>query len=156
MFVKSMTWYIDPAAPCVTPTVAFRYRVAQAGVPAAAPPGLPGEDEPGEASADDDDGAAADDDVGAAADDDDATPGAGVRLAVGDDEDAHPVAKAATAIKPAAAVSTVRCSVIVASPLCGVLAGPRVLNGPATSKTPSVLLRLAGDYGSFAEGRRQP
>jgi len=134
MFVKSMTWYIDPAAPCATPTVAFRYRVAQAGVPAAAAPGLPGEDEPGEASVGggdgDEAGAAADAD--AAADDDDATPGEGVRLAAGGDEDAHPVAKAAIAIKPADAVSTVRCSVIVASPLNGVPAVPRVPNGPST------------------------
>jgi hypothetical protein len=128
MFVKSMTWYIDPAAPCATPTVALRYRVAQAGAPAAAAPGLPGEDEPGEASADRGDG----DEAGAAAGgddaDDDATPVEGVRLAGVDDEDAHPVAKAATAIKPAVAVSMVRCAVIVASPLYGVLAAPRVLN----------------------------
>ena len=118
MFVKSMTWYIDPAAPCATPTVAFRYRVAQAGVPAAAAPGLPGEDEPGGASADDDGGAAADGDDATPADGDDATPVEGVRLAAVDDEDAHPVAKAATAINPAVAVSMVRCSVIVApSPL---------------------------------------
>ena len=114
MFVKSMTWYIDPAAPCATPTVAFRYRVAQAGVPAPAAPGLPGEDDPGEASVGDDVG----DEVGAAAGgddaDDDATPGEGVRLVGVDDEEAHPVAKAATAIRPAVAVSTVRCSVIVA------------------------------------------
>ena len=132
MFVKSMTWYIDPAAPCATPTVALRYRVAQAGAPAAAAPGLPGEDEPGEASADRGDG----DEAGAAAGgddaDDDATPGEGVRLAAGGDEDAHPVAKAAIAIKPADAVSTVRCSVIVASPLNGVPAVPRVPNGPST------------------------
>ena len=120
MFVKSMIWYIDPAAPCTTPTVAFRYRVAQAGVPAAAAPGLPGEDEPGEASADGCDAGAAVDgcDAGARADGDDATPEEGVRLDAVDDEDAHPVAKAATAIKPAAAVSIVRCSVILApSPL---------------------------------------
>jgi hypothetical protein len=118
------------------PTVAFRYRVAQAGVPAAAPPGLPGEDEPGEASADDAGAAADGDEAGAAADgddaDDDATPGEGVRLAAGDDEDAHPVAKAAAAIKPPVAVSMVRCSVILASPLCGVLAVPRVPNRPST------------------------
>src|SRR5215469_17844456 len=120
MFVKSMTWYIDPAAPCAMPTVAFRYRVAQAGVPAAAAPGLPGEDEPGEASADDAGAAADGDEADAAADGDDATPVEGVRLAAVDDEDAHPVAKAATAINPAVAVSLVRCSVIVASPLCGV------------------------------------
>src|SRR5215472_8636241 len=99
MFVKSMTWYIDPAAPCATPTVAFRYRVAQAGGPAAAAPGLPGEDEPGEASA------AGGDDAG-----DDVTPVEGVRLGAVDDEDAHPVVKAATAIKPAVAVSMLRCS----------------------------------------------
>jgi hypothetical protein len=29
MFVKSMTWYIDPAAPWATPRLAFRPRVAQ-------------------------------------------------------------------------------------------------------------------------------
>ena len=176
MFVKSMTWYIDPAAPCATPTVAFRYRVAQAGVPAA--PRLPGEDEPGEASvgggdADEAGAAAGGDDAG-----DDATPVEGVRLAAVDDEDAHPVAKAATAINPAVAVSLVRCSVIVASPLCGVLAvaefhrfagperpGPfrgsqrtravsRVPKGPGNSKTPPDLLWLAGDYVSFATGMR--
>ena len=118
MFVKSMTWYIDPAAPCATPTVAFRYRVAQAGVPAPAAPGLPGEDEPGGASADGDDGDEAGAPAGGDDADDDATPGEGVRLAAVDDEDAHPVAKAATAINPAVAVSVVRCSVIVApSPL---------------------------------------
>src|SRR5215472_11493687 len=130
MFVKSMTWYIDPAAPCATPTVAFRYRVAQAGVPAPAAPGLPGEDEPGEASAGDDVGDEADAAAGGDDADDDATPGEGVRLAAGDDEDAHPVAKAAAAINPAVAVSMVRCSVIGASPLCGVPAVPPVPNGP--------------------------
>src|SRR5215471_16932856 len=100
------------------PTVAFRYRVAQA-VPAA--PGLPGEDE---AAADAADVGVAEDagDAGAAADGDDAPAedGVGVRLGAEDaedDKDAHPAAKAAAATKPAvpASVSIVRCSVIVAS-----------------------------------------
>jgi hypothetical protein len=29
MFVKSMTWYIDPAAPWAVPALAFKLRVAQ-------------------------------------------------------------------------------------------------------------------------------
>ena len=142
MFVKSMTWYIEPAAPCAMPTVAFRYRVAQA-VPAA--PGLPGEDE---AAADPADVGAAEDagDAGAAADGDDATAedGASVWLDAEDDKDEHPVAKAAAAIKPAVpvSVSMVRCSVIVApsslrspsgsaeSHRCGIVAVPRVPRGP--------------------------
>ena len=81
--------------------------MAQAG----APPAAAVEDGVAEAAADGTDAVAA-------ADGDDATAedGASVRLDAEDDEDEHPVAKAATAIKPAVpvSVSIVRCSVIVA------------------------------------------
>ena len=88
------------------PTVAFRDRVAQAG----APPAAALEDGVAEAAADGTDAVAADGDDATAED------GASVRLDAEDDEDEHPVAKAASVIKPAVpvSVSIVRCSVIVA------------------------------------------
>ena len=103
------------------PTVAFKDRVAHAGAPAAAAL----EDGVAEAAADGTDAVAAAD-----GDDDAAEDGASVRLDAEDDEDEHPVAKAATAIKPAVpvSVSIVRCSVIVAS------SSLRSPSGPAESQ----------------------
>lgn len=52
MFVKTMTWYTDPAAPWETPALACRSRVAQPGAPAADGGAPACADDPDEAGAD--------------------------------------------------------------------------------------------------------
>jgi hypothetical protein len=149
MFVKSMTWYKDPAAPCATPALACRSRVAQPSGPAGAdcagddPATACGDCDPDGAA--DDDGAVdgAGDDGADAEDDADDAEEAGLDGGAEDDPpDEHPAAAATTA--PAATTP----------PSLNNEAEPNMTNYPfLTATTPLRRRRVSGGWGEITSVR---
>jgi hypothetical protein len=170
MFMNSMTWYTDPAAPCARPAVTFRSRVAQPGVPLPAAPGFPGEEpappapEDGDADADGAAGVAVGDVAADELDDADDAEDADAAGAAADDdedeaEDVHPAIKAPSVTTAIAASGVVvRRSVISAIPLSVTSrhASRPCIPSDTSPKTPPHRLWLARDYVSSATGMREP